>query len=51
MPESLDDADLLTDYAAMVRYPGHLEIEQSDYNYATAAAAAVIAWAERTIDG
>jgi HEPN domain-containing protein len=41
VPESLADADLLTDYASMVRYPGKVEIELSDYNYATATAAAV----------
>ena len=32
------DADLLTDYSTLGRYPGHRELEQADYYQATATA-------------
>ncbi|HUE97253.1 MAG TPA: HEPN domain-containing protein [Longimicrobiaceae bacterium] len=43
------DADLLTDFAAVARYPGAIEIDEDDWRSAVASARIVIAWAEREL--
>lgn len=35
VPEDVMDADILTDYATIGRYPGHRELEESDHAQAT----------------
>ena len=46
VPHELKDADLLTDYVSVARYPGFTEIIQSDYEMALALARRVLQWAE-----
>lgn len=50
VPESAADADLLTDYATMARYPGVGEIEKRDYETAVSTARAVVALAATIIE-
>lgn len=49
VPPEVADADLLTDYSTLGRYPGHRELEQDDYYQATVTAEAVVKWAEQII--
>jgi HEPN domain-containing protein len=51
IPAEVRDADLLTDYATLARYPGTGEIEEPDHVRAVATARAVISWAERQLSG
>lgn len=50
VPQDVMDADILTDYATIGRYPGHRELEESDHTQATAAATTVVKWAARLLD-
>lgn len=49
VPDDVMDAEILTDYATLARYPGHRELEQGDHDEATASAAAVVEWAARIL--
>ena len=50
MPEEVEDAAILTDYAVMGRYPGDTEpIEEEEYRDAIRLAGAVVCWAEEAI--
>lgn len=49
VPEDVADADLLTDYATLARYPGNGEIGESEHAHAIATARAVVAWADELI--
>jgi len=46
VPEVVEDATILTDYAVMSRYPGDVEpVEEEEYKTALRLARTVIAWA------
>ena len=50
LPPSLDDADELTRFALVTRYPGAVEsVSEDDYRQAVAIAEAVVAWAEERV--
>lgn len=50
VPADVENADFLTDYATVGRYPGAIEIEEADYENAVAAAEAVIRWARGIVE-
>lgn len=50
VPTALADADLLTDYATLARYPSAAEIDVDDYVQAIAMARAVVSWAEGLLE-
>ncbi len=52
VPEEIQDAAGLTDYAVTTRYPGVPEpVEREDYEEALRLARSVVSWAERIISG
>lgn len=52
VPDPVQDAARLTDYAVVARYPGDLEpVEDTEYQEAVQVAEVVLAWAEKTING
>jgi HEPN domain-containing protein len=50
VPPQIIEADTLTDYATIGRYPGAIEIEPADHDRAVALAEAVFEWAEEQIE-
>jgi HEPN domain-containing protein len=46
IPPEVADADLLTDFATLARYPGAAELERGDLDQAVGTARAVLSWAE-----
>jgi HEPN domain-containing protein len=49
IPADVADADLLTDYATIARYPGNGAVGEHEHARAVATAAAVLAWAAQRI--
>jgi HEPN domain-containing protein len=50
VPEAIQDAASLTDYAVLTRYPGNLEpVDDEEYQEAIRLAETVLSWAEQTI--
>ena len=50
MPEEVQAAASLTDYAVAARYPGDFEpVDDTEYREAIRLAEAVVSWAESTI--
>jgi len=50
VPERVDDAASLTDYAVIARYPGDTEpVDDEEYKEAIRLARAVISWAKKVI--
>jgi HEPN domain-containing protein len=50
VPEILQEAASLTDYAVLTCYPGDLEpVDEEEYREALRSAEAVLSWAEETI--
>jgi HEPN domain-containing protein len=50
IPEDLEEAAILTDYAVMCRYPGDTEsVTTAEYEFALHLAEAVLVWAKRII--
>ena len=51
VPEEIEDAASLTDYAVMIRYPGDTEpVDEEEYREAISLAEAVVSWSERTLN-
>jgi len=51
VPDELTEADLLTDYGTLARYPGGMaEIERGDYDHALVLAGQVVGWAEGLLE-
>ena len=51
VPEDVAQADLLTDFATITRYPGNAEIGLEEYESGISTARAVVTWAEDAIGG
>ena len=50
VPEEIEDAASLTDYAVTSRYPGDFEsVDEEEYKEAVRLAETVVLWAERII--
>ncbi len=51
IPDEVEDAAALTDYAVMSRYPGELEpVTDAEYHQAVSLAQAVLSWAKSEIE-
>ena len=49
VPDALDDADELSDYAARARYPGPFLVKAADRERAVPLAGAVLEWAKKEV--
>lgn len=49
VPDDVSEADTLTDYATLARYPGNGEIDADDLSHALSTAHAVLEWAEQAL--
>jgi HEPN domain-containing protein len=51
LPQAVDDATILTDYAVASRYPGHYEpVDEDEHREAVALAEATVAWAQEQVE-
>lgn len=51
VPEDIWEAEALSDYAVMTRYPGHELLGEEDHRRAVAVAERVVRWAQGIVDG